>query len=282
MSQAIAHALVWHILHEGVTLEPTKQVGVDKQRLVLLELAVHADAGGVSWPGRKYLSEKLQMPERTISEALSVLEEAGHVSRTAPKKRGQLVRWRVLPGVLPTLLGLNESTEVVGPVVGQVVRQVVGLARHEEEVEVENPPQIFPNTSGQRDQAQGGRKEAGKPAAQLAAQLVERDLADRPPKQPAGLPLKRQKQRDLLPLCEQALALPGAAAHPKAAERVVLAWYRSEKPDRHDMAALEGRELPVFRAADLPPPPKRTLDQLPKEVQDMVAEGKKRKAVRAG
>jgi biotin operon repressor len=148
MSRRIADTLLWYLLgnHE-LKLTSTKQVGVTTQRLVLQTLAAHADQAGVSWPSQQRIADICQLSRKSVQDSLAALEEAGHIKRVASKKKGQLVRWRVLPLVLPGLLAPVESGEHDGQHDGQHDGRLDGLARHEGEVEVEEPPRRFSERS---------------------------------------------------------------------------------------------------------------------------------------
>jgi len=265
----------------------------ERQR-VLLQYLNHANTEThLAFPGVKTLALLTGLDPKNVRAARADLVRAGWLTPAGSVNYAG-VQSQKLPGAakrgskspvrafLVTLPGMADELPLQGGVVRGVTGGVTGGVTNTPQTttETEIPPTPSANSSGQRPQARGAGKEAKGTAAALAAELVEQDLADRPPKQPAGEGLKRSKAREFLPLCEEALAFPGAAAHPGAVRRVVLAWSHGQRPDRHDMAALEGEEVRVFTAADLPPAQPKTLDQLPPEVQEMVA--KRRATAKAG
>lgn len=259
---------------------------------VLLQYLNHANTEThLAFPGVKTLARLTGLDTKNVRAARTDLVRAGWLTPAGSVNYAG-VQSQKLPGAakrgsknpvsqfLVTMPGMADELPLQGGVPGVVIGGVSGGVTNtpQTKTETEIPPATFANSSGQRPSTRGARKEAKGAAATLAAELVEQDLADRPPKQPAGEGLKRSKAKAFLPLCEEALAFPGAAAHPGAVRRVVMAWSQGNKPDRHDMAALEGEEVRVFTAADLPPVQPKTLDQLPPEVQDMVAANRKRRA----
>jgi DNA-binding transcriptional MocR family regulator len=64
------------------------------QKLVLLALADHADAGGECFPSVPMLAEKCSLSERSVQGALRELERAGYFNRTV--RRGQATVYQVI------------------------------------------------------------------------------------------------------------------------------------------------------------------------------------------
>ncbi len=259
---------------------------------VLLQYLNHANTEThLAFPGVKTLARLTGLDQKNVRAARTDLVRAGWLTPAGSVNYAG-VQSQKLPGAakrgskspvsqfLVTMPGMADELPLQRGVPGVVTGGVTGgvTDTHQTRTTTKTPLQTFATGSGQRPKARGENKKEETPAAVMAARLVEQDLVDKPTKQPAGQTLKRQKKTALQPLCEQVLAFPGAATYPKAADRVALAWYRGDKPDRDDMAALKGEEGRAFTAADLPPVQPTTLDQLPANVKDMVEKNRKHRA----
>lgn len=251
--------------------------------MVLLQYLNHANTEThLAFPGVKTLALLTGLDPKNVRAARADIVRAGWLTPAGSVNYAG-VQSQKLPGAakrgtkssvrafLVTLPGMADELPLQGGVVRGVTGGVTGGVTNTPQTitTTEIPPTASANSSGQRPQARGAGKEAKGTAAALAAELVEQDLARTPPKQPAGERLKRSKAREFLPLCEEALAFPGAAANPGAVRRVVQAWHGNLKPDKHDMAALEGRELSVFRATDQP----ASVPMSKEKVKALLAEG---------
>lgn len=255
---------------------------------VLVNMLDHANTEtGLVYVGATTTAKETGLDRRNVRNARNVLVQvgwltpagsvdyAGQLSKKAPGqakkgKRSPVNAYLVtLPGQPADLTVLRQRAVELPPtggvssgVTGGVTSGVTVTPRIE--IETETPPQQFSET-GQPSPARTRkgaekRKHQGQ-AEQLTDYLVKRDLEARPTKDRPGAGLLKAKAAEARPHAEKVAALPCAASEPKAAERVAWAWYSGAKPDKFDLARLEGREDEVFFQADkLAPVPGITPD----------------------
>lgn len=264
----------------GTTL---KVLGSTERVLVLLNLLDHANTEtGLVYVGATTTAKETGLDRSNVRAARNVLVQvgwltpagsvdyAGQLSKKAPGqakkgRRSPVNAYRVtLPGQPADLTVLRQravelppTDGVTGGVLGGVLGGVTITPRIE--IETETPPQQFSET-GQPSPARTRkgaekRKHQGQ-AEQLTDYLVKRDLEARPSIDRPGPGLLKKKAAEARPHAERVAALPCAASEPKAAERVAWAWYNGAKPDKFDLARLEGKEAEAFfQAEKLPPVP---------------------------
>jgi len=255
----------------------------ERQR-VLLQYLNHANSDHLAFPGVNRLAQETGLDPKNVRAARADLVRAGWLIPAGSRNYAGITSQK-LPGTarpgrksavsqfLVMMPGMADELPLQGGVLRGVTGGVTGGVTNtpQTETETKTPVTSSANTPGQRPKARGAKKENQGAETALVEELVKRDLEKHPPKKPAGYGLKNRKAQEFQPLVERALALPGAARHPKAVVRVVEAWHGDERPDQHDLAALEGRELRYFSHEDLPPVEVVTLDQVPPNVQEMVA-----------
>lgn len=251
---------------------------------VLLQYLNHANTEThMAFPGAKTLAEETGLDRRNVRDRRDELVKAGWLTRAGSVDYGQ--QSEKLPGTgkkgrksavaayLVTLPGMADELPLQGGVVRGVTGGVTGgvTTTPQTQTGTIKPLQTFSEGSGQPSKARGEKKKQMNPAAVLAEEVAAQLLQNYPDR--GGLKIK--KARELLPLCEVVLAMPHAGIEREAARRVVAARYQGQKPAKHDLAVLEGRDVPFFRAADQPTVVPLSREQRMAALQEGLAESQK-------
>ena len=76
----------------GLDVTATKQVGVDRQKLVLMCLMMHARKG-LAYPSAETIGEKTNLGRWVARDSLKALEAQGIISKVG--KMGRAIKWRI-------------------------------------------------------------------------------------------------------------------------------------------------------------------------------------------
>lgn len=111
--------LIWWAL--AAEIPPSRHIGADRARVVLITLVMHANANGVAWPAASTIAKAIGLSRWDVRNAFDALEAAGLIERVA-EHVSRSAAWH-----MAGMPAIDMAGEVAGDVAGEVAGDVAGM-----------------------------------------------------------------------------------------------------------------------------------------------------------